>query len=173
MSLAIVPATQTLAAAGQPAQFIAIGTTSSGATCQPDEREGNRSARPPSTPQTWGSSSMSVATINSRSPALPRLELLERYCDHGRCLQPRRHRCDVGPATLTVNIAASPGAAGFAGDRSCHADSIAGDQSDRPVHCHRHHFIGHHSQPDQPDRPRLAQPPSTPRLQRGHRAIPP
>jgi uncharacterized protein YjdB len=64
VSLAIVPATQTASAMGQTAQFVAIGTTSSGTTVNLTNQ--------PATIGTatikaavWGSSSPSVATINA------------------------------------------------------------------------------------------------------------
>jgi uncharacterized protein YjdB len=63
LSLTILPAAQTLTSAGQPAQFIAIGNTASGATVNLT----NVSATVGSAtinPAVWGSSSMPVATIN-------------------------------------------------------------------------------------------------------------
>jgi uncharacterized protein YjdB len=105
VSLAIVPATQTLTAAGQPAQFIAIGTTSTGATVNLTNVKGTV---PGATinPAVWGSSSMSVATIGAAtglatagSSGVTVITAIA-YNPDGSAV--------TGTATLTVNITGSP-----------------------------------------------------------------
>ena len=63
VSMAIIPAAQTASVTGQTAQFIAIGTTSSGATVNLTNQSATVGAATIS-PAVWGSSSAAVATIN-------------------------------------------------------------------------------------------------------------
>ncbi len=63
VSLAIIPAAQILTAAGQPAQFIAIGTTSSGATVNLTNVTATIGTATINA-AVWGSSTMPVATID-------------------------------------------------------------------------------------------------------------
>jgi uncharacterized protein YjdB len=104
VSLAIVPGSQTLAGAGQPAQFIAIGTTSSGATVNLTNTTATIGAVTINA-ATWGSSSMSVATINQAGLATAGVTgttaiTAIAYNPDGTAV--------TGSATLTVTSSATP-----------------------------------------------------------------
>jgi len=105
ISLAVLPGTQALTAAGQPAQFIAIGTTASGATVNLTNVKATIGTATINA-ATWGSSSMSVATINSATglatAGTTGTTVITAIADNpdGTAV--------IGTATLTVNITATP-----------------------------------------------------------------
>jgi trimeric autotransporter adhesin len=105
VSLTIVPNSQTLTAAGQPAQFIAIGTTSSGATVNLTNVAATIGTATINA-AVWGSSSMSVATIN------PATALATAGTSGTTVITAIAHNPDgtavTGTATLTVSITPSP-----------------------------------------------------------------
>jgi hypothetical protein len=104
VSLAIVPATQTLVTAGQPVQYIAIGTTVSGATVNLTNVPAKIGAVTIN-PATWASSSPTVATINpatgvaSAATTGSTVITAVAYNPDGTAV--------TGTATLTVNISAT------------------------------------------------------------------
>jgi uncharacterized protein YjdB len=105
VSLSIVPATQSLSAAGQPAQFIAIGTTSSGATVNLTNVKATIGSATIDA-AVWGSSSMSVATIGAATglatagtSGVTAITAIA-YNPDGTAV--------TGTATLTVNITPTP-----------------------------------------------------------------
>jgi uncharacterized protein YjdB len=104
ISLAIVPATQTLASAGQTAQYIAIGTTASGATVNLTNTKATIGTSTINA-ATWGSSSGSVATINPVTGVATAVGTgaavitAVAYNPDGTAV--------TGTATLNVNIAAT------------------------------------------------------------------
>lgn len=104
VSVAIVPAAQTVTAAGQPAQFIAIGTTSSGATVNLTNVKATIGTATINA-ATWGSSSMSVATID------PATGLATAGSSGTTVITAIAYNTDgtavTGTATLTVNIPAA------------------------------------------------------------------
>jgi hypothetical protein len=105
VSLTIVPGSQSLSAAGQPAQFIAIGTTSTGATVNLTNVTAKVGTATISA-AVWGSSSMSVATIGAANglatagtSGVTAITAIA-YNPDGTAV--------TGTATLTVNITPSP-----------------------------------------------------------------
>jgi flavin reductase (DIM6/NTAB) family NADH-FMN oxidoreductase RutF len=105
VSLAIIPAAQTLTAAGQSAQFIVIGTTTSGATVNLTNTSATiGTAIIPAA--TWSSSSMSVATVDIHTGVATAgasgvtVIAANAYNPDGTVV--------TGTATLTVNISATP-----------------------------------------------------------------
>jgi uncharacterized protein YjdB len=105
VSLAILPGSQALNSAGQPAQFIAIGTTSSGTTVNLTNVKATIGTAVISA-AAWGSSSMSVATINTATG------LATAGTSGTTAITAVAYNPDgsavTGTATLTVNITASP-----------------------------------------------------------------
>jgi hypothetical protein len=105
ISLTIVPGTQTLTAAGQPAQFIAIGTTASGATVNLTNVPATIGTATIGA-ATWGSSTLPVATIN------PLTGLATAGTSGTTVITAIAYNPDgtavTGTATLTVNITAAP-----------------------------------------------------------------
>jgi len=105
VSLTVLPGSQTLNAAGQPAQFIAIGTTASGATVNLTNAKATIGTAVISA-AVWGSSSMSVATIN------PVTGLATAGTSGTTVITAIAYNPDgtavTGTATLAVNITASP-----------------------------------------------------------------
>jgi uncharacterized protein YjdB len=104
VSLAIVPGTQTLVSAGETAQYIAIGTTSSGATVNLTNAKATIGAATINA-ATWGSSTSAVATINPltgvATAATSGVTVITAvaYNPDGTAV--------TGTATLNVNIASS------------------------------------------------------------------
>ena len=105
VSMAIIPAAQILTAAGQPAQFIAIGTTSSGATVNLTNVKATIGTATINA-AIWGSSTMPVATID------PNTGLATAGTSGVTVITAIAYNPDgtavTGTATLTVNITASP-----------------------------------------------------------------
>ena len=143
VSLAIVPASQTLTAANQTAGLIAIGTTTTGTTVNLTNMPATIGAATIKA-AAWSSSVPSVATIN---PARRCHGVMQRHDGHhGDGRQSRRHGGD-GNRDLDREHPRHAGAAGVAGHRSGLADAD-GSQSDRRADRHRDHIQRHDGEPD-------------------------